>query len=63
MKTTILRCDLCQKEYEENTTTYTSIYKIENGITVARMDLCRECTKAMFDYLDTRTPQNDEVRE
>lgn len=63
MKITILRCDLCQKEYEENATTYTSIYKTENGITVARMDLCQECTKAMFDYLDTRTPQNDEVRE
>ena len=56
MKTTILQCDVCHREYNEDTLNYTSIYEIKNGSARTRIDLCPECAEKLIVYLDTDHP-------
>jgi hypothetical protein len=52
MKREIFECDLCHKEYDENSTTYATIYSFKNGSVNARMDICNECTNKMIELIE-----------
>ena len=53
MKRKIIVCDKCQKEFEEETTVYASIYITEKGRVSSCCDICDDCLKKILDFNTT----------
>ena len=50
MKKEVIVCDKCNKEVEEKTSIYATIYINENGYPTSRCDVCADCWHEIFDH-------------
>ena len=50
MKKTVIVCDKCHKEFEEQPSVYVTVFVNSNGTVSNRCDICMDCYHELFNH-------------
>ena len=59
MKKTVIVCDKCHKEFEEETTAHVTVFVNSNETVSNRCDICMDCYHELFNHQTEKGGESD----